>query len=674
VNRIWPSRRGRLIDPIPLLALVAFCAIPVFSGSASLQNAVTLAMIWTFWALSLNIIWGYAGQFSMAQVALGGLAAYSFALLASKSGMNQFLAIVVATAGTVIASVIVGLVCLRLEGFRFAIMTLAFALAGVGLAGGLTITGQSAGLTVPEHWATLSLGSLSWNLDGRLGGFTALMIVVFLILAAGLTVLLRTRPGRGMLAIREDDVLAESLGITTGLHRILAFGLSAAVASLAGVFQAEYYSYIYPDLFNFDTLVTVIVVLTLGGRGRLFGPLVGGAIYATLTNILNIGGRFQQTVFGVAVIVITIVARHGISYYLSRGERSLVALAADQVARDRLRAWFAQPSWRPRPAEVTAPELTSVSSGAAVTAPELTAAELTAAELTAAGQTAAGQTAAGHTVVADSVGGADLFPPSGAEELREARAAHSLAERGAPVVLEGIGLTKRYGGLVAVRDFSFQVHQGEILGLIGPNGAGKTTAFNLVSGFVRPDSGVLTWRGRPITRLSPHARARLGLVRTFQQPRVFPQLTIRENLVIAAQSHLGRVRRTDGSRPLPTADRVLEGFGMAHLADTPAEQLAYGYSKRLGVAMAVATGSEMLMLDEPAAGLNAADVDRLRADLVRLRDEGRTVWIVEHHMELVMAVCDRVLVMDAGSVIASGTPDEVMAHPQVLEAYLGGAA
>jgi branched-chain amino acid transport system permease protein len=534
-------------------------------------------------------------------------------------------------------------------------MTLAFALAGVGLAGGLTITGQSAGLTVPERWATLSLGPISWNLDGRLGGFSALMIVVFLILAAGLTVLLRTRPGRGMLAIREDDVLAESLGITTGLHRILAFGLSAAVASLAGVFQAEYYSYIYPDLFNFDTLVTVIVVLTLGGRGRLFGPLVGGAIYATLTNILNIGGRFQQTVFGVAVIVITIVARHGISYYLSRGERSLVTLAADQVARARLRAWFAQPSWRPRPAEVTAPELTSVSSGAAVTA---------AAELTAAGQ----------TMVAGPDGGADLIPSFGDEALREARAAHRLAERGAPVVLEGNGLTKRYGGLVAVRDFSFQVRQGEILGLIGPNGAGKTTAFNLVSGFVRPDSGVLTWRGRPVTRLSPHARARLGLVRTFQQPRVFPQLTIRENLVIAAQSHHGRVRRTDGSRPLPTADRVLDGFGMAHLADTPAEQLAYGYSKRLGVAMAVATGSEMLMLDEPAAGLNAADVDRLRADLVRLRDEGRTVWIVEHHMELVMAVCDRVLVMDAGSVIASGTPDEVMAHPRVLEAYLGGAA
>ena len=654
MNRFWPSRSGRLIDPIPFLALVAFCAVPVFSGSASLQNAVTLAMVWALWALSLNIIWGYAGQFSMAQVALGGLAAYSFALLASKSGMNQFLAIVVATAGTVIASVIVGLVCLRLEGFRFAIMTLAFALAGVGLAGGLAITGQSAGLTVPEHWATLSLGPVSWNLDGRLGGFTALMIVVFLILAAGITVLLRARPGRGMLAIREDSVLAESLGITTGLHRILAFGLSAAVASLAGVFQAEYYSYIYPNLFNFDTLVTVIVVLTLGGRGRLFGPLVGGAIYATLTNILNIGGRFQQTVFGVAVIVITIAARHGISYYLSRGERSLVALASDQHVRARLRAWIAQPSWRPRPAGVPAPELSPVSSAVSVTS-------------------AAEMTAGGQAFAPGRDGGTDLYLPE-AEELREARAAHSLAERGAPVMLEGNGLTKRYGGLVAVRDFSFQVHQGEILGLIGPNGAGKTTAFNLVSGFVRPDSGALTWRGNPVTRLSPHARARLGLVRTFQQPRVFPQLTIRENLVIAAQSHHGRVRRADGPRPLPTADGVLESFGMAHLAYTPAEQLAYGYSKRLGVAMAVATGSEMLMLDEPAAGLNAADVDRLRADLVRLRDEGRTVWIVEHHMELVMAVCDRVLVMDAGSVIAAGTPEEVMAHPRVLEAYLGGAA
>lgn len=229
-----------------------------------------------------------------------------------------------------------------------------------------------------------------------------------------------------------------------------------------------------------------------------------------------------------------------------------------------------------------------------------------------------------------------------------------------------------------MREFSFRVHEGEILGLIGPNGAGKTTAFNLVSGFARPDGGVLAWRGRPITRLSPHARARLGLVRTFQQPRVFAELTVRENLVIAAQSHHGRhdVRGSGAgeSRPVPSAEQVLAGFEMTGLADTPADQLSYGYAKRLGVAMAVATGSDMLMLDEPAAGLNAADVERLRDDLVRLRDEGRTVWIVEHHMELVMAVCDRVIVLDAGSVIAAGSPDEVMVHPRVLEAYLGGAA
>jgi ABC-type branched-subunit amino acid transport system ATPase component/ABC-type branched-subunit amino acid transport system permease subunit len=652
VNRLRRAG-GRRIDPIPLLALLAFCAVPVFSGSAGLQNAITLAMVWAFWALSLNIIWGYAGQFSMAQVALGGLAAYSFSLLAAKSGMNQVLAIVIATAGTVVASVIVGVICLRLEGFRFAIMTLAFGLAGVGLASGLVITGQSAGLTVPGRWATLHLGHISWNLEGRLGGFTALMIVVFLILAGGLALLLRTPPGRGMLAIREDAVLAESLGITTGLHRILAFGVSAAVASLAGVFQAEYYSYIYPDLFSFDTLVTVIVVLTLGGRGRLFGPLVGGVLYASLTNILHIGGRFQGSVFGAAIIVITILARHGLSYYLSRGERSLVDLVADPAARARLRARV--PS-RPGP-RAGRPS----GAGLAVAAP------------------AAEVMAGGPAAVAGSAGGLDLLPPAEAGELRQAQVQHAAAERGAPVLLEGQGLTKRFGGLTAVRDFSFQVHEGEILGLIGPNGAGKTTAFNLVSGFARPDGGVLTWRGRPITRLSPHARARLGLVRTFQQPRVFSQLTIRENLVIAAQSHDGR--RHDGrgrgpgpSRPVPAVDEVLASFEMTQLADTPADQLAYGYAKRLGVAMAVATGSQMLMLDEPAAGLNGADVDHLRGDLVRLRDEGRTVWIVEHHMELVMAVCDRVLVLDAGSVIAAGAPDEVMAHPRVLEAYLGGAA
>jgi branched-chain amino acid transport system permease protein len=618
-------RRRAETGALPLLALLAFCAVPLVSSSASLQNTVTLALVWSFWALSLNIIWGYAGQFSMAQIALGGLAAYAFSLLAVKSGMDQFLAVLVATAGTVVVSVLVGLVCLRLAEFRFAIMTLAFALAGVGLAGGLAVTGQSAGLAVPGHWATLDLGAFTWNLNGRLGGFSALLLGVFLVALTGLWALLRTRSGRGMLAIREDAVLAESLGVAADWHRLLAFALSAVVASLAGVFQAEYYTYIYPSLFSFETLVSVIVVLTLGGRGRLFGPLVGGILYASLTNLLHVGGRFQTTVFGVAVILLTILARHGLSYYLGQGQRSLVRLVLDPAQRRALGAGLAARGRRRGPAAGDPDAREQRLVPLAERRP---------------------QTAAG--------GG----PPV---------AARSLAGD-APVLLEGKGLTKRFGGLTAVGDFSFVVREGEILGLIGPNGAGKTTAFNLVSGFARPDAGSLAWRGRTITRASPHVRARLGLVRTFQQPRVFPQLTVRQNLVIAAQSHPGRRGAADELR------QILDDFGMAELADAPAEQLAYGFAKRLGVAMALATGSEMLMLDEPAAGLNGADVHHLRDDLVRLREQGRTVWLVEHHMELVMTVCDRVIVLDAGNVIADGTPAEVMAHPQVLEAYLGGAA
>jgi branched-chain amino acid transport system permease protein len=641
-----PAAWRRLrVDPVPLLAVGALCLVTIFSKDNSIQNTITLAMVWAFWALSLNVIWGYAGQFSMAQVALGGFTAYTFSLLAVKTGMNQLLAIVIATAATVLVSIIVGLVCLRLEDFRFAIMTLAFALSGVGLATGLVITGQSAGLNVPGEWAVLHLGPIRWDFSSRLGGFSALMMVTFFVLLIGIHLLLQMRPGRGMLAIREDAVLAESLGIAAGFHRILAFGVSAVVSSLAGVFQAEYYTFIFPELFSFGTLVNVIVVLTLGGRGRLYGPLVGGVLYASLTNILNIGGRYQASVFGIMVIVITILARHGLSYYLSQGEKGLVALVVDPAARARLRQALTERRWR---------------RGRSTPVVIVTAAEEAVEESPEAVDPAAGSVAA--------------LAPDEVEELRRARVVHAAALRDAPALLEGIGLTKRFGGVTAVRDFSFTVHDGEILGLIGPNGAGKTTAFNLVSGFTRPDTGSLKWRGEVITGMSPHGRARRGLVRTFQQPRVFPALTVRENLVIAAQSHTGRVARSGGSGSTPGINEVLDSFGISDVADIETEKLSYGYSKRLGVAMAVATGSDLLMLDEPAAGLNGADVGHLRDDLVRLRDQGRTVWIVEHHMELVMAVCDRVIVLDAGAIIAVGHPEEIMADPLVIEAYLGGVA
>ena len=243
------------------------------------------------------------------------------------------------------------------------------------------------------------------------------------------------------------------------------------------------------------------------------------------------------------------------------------------------------------------------------------------------------------------------------------------------------GMTKRFGGLAAVDDVSFEMHDGDILGLIGPNGAGKTTLFNLISGFTPPSAGSVLWQGRDITRLPAATRAHLGLVRTFQVARVFGQLTVRENLLAACHTAttstimgdlLGtrRSRRTDRLAS-ERADEVIERFGFGPLATRIAHDLPYGLTKRLGLLIGVTARPKLLMLDEPAAGLNHEEIDVLRSDLTALPAEGMTVLLVEHHMGLVMTVSDSVIVLDAGKKIAEGTPAEVSAEQTVIDAYLG---
>ena len=233
-------------------------------------------------------------------------------------------------------------------------------------------------------------------------------------------------------------------------------------------------------------------------------------------------------------------------------------------------------------------------------------------------------------------------------------------------LLEVEGLSVRFGGLRAVRELTFSVERGEILGLIGPNGAGKTTVFNLVTGFVRPSAGVVRLEGRPLTGLRPHAVVRRGAARTFQIVKPFPGLSVRENVTVAAFVR-HPVRRDAEAR----AEEVLARVGLAHRAGTAAGQLTLLDQKRLEVAKALATSPRLLLLDEPMGGLNPAEVDAASALVARIRDEGVTVVLVEHVMKAIMAISSRVVVMNQGEKIAEGPPARVVEEPAVLAAYFG---
>lgn len=232
-------------------------------------------------------------------------------------------------------------------------------------------------------------------------------------------------------------------------------------------------------------------------------------------------------------------------------------------------------------------------------------------------------------------------------------------------LLEASGLTRRFGGVVAVDGVDFRVLPNEVVGIIGPNGSGKTTLFNLLSGFLRPASGSISWEGADVTMAPAHARARRGLVRTFQESMVFPGLTVRENVEMA-------VRAAALSGHEPTAiDELLAYVRIGHVVDSLAADLSWGQTRLLGIALALALRPRVLLLDEPFAGLSPVAAEDVSAIIRRLRADGYSLCVIDHEMSFLLPICDRLVVLVNGATLADGRPDEVIERHDVRAAYLG---
>jgi ABC-type branched-subunit amino acid transport system ATPase component/ABC-type branched-subunit amino acid transport system permease subunit len=623
---LWSRRRGLVFKALLIVILVVW---PLVYQSGYAMRVMTTGGLYTMLTVAVVIILGQAGQLSFAHSAFYGIGAYSAALLAMKASVPTLAALVIGALVAGVIALIVGRPVLKLRYFYLALATIGLGQIFLVLVTQLrTVTGSTMGLT-PIPNLSIAGFTFSSNLRQYYLIWVVAALIIFFIDRA-----LRYRMGRALRGIATSEIASASLGVRTANWKLLAFVASAVICGLAGGLYAFISLAIIPGSFTFTTAILPIVMMMLGG-GSVWGGVVGAII---MTWVVNGFTSIQQYtgVFYSAIMLLLLI-------FLPAG----LALRPDQRAR--IRALFRRERLQ-EPAECLA--------GAEEERP------------------------AGQCGTSIALPLAAVAPPavSGLEATEATPLPHTPAPAG-EILLEASDLSVHFGGLKAVDQVSLQVPAGGIVALIGPNGAGKTTFFNAISRLQKLTHGSVRFAGEEVTHTSTADTARLGMARTFQNLRIYPNMTVLENVLVGCHRHersglwaggfgLPHQRREE-QRSRKRAMQALASVGLEAMAHLPAASLPYGSQRLVEIARALASEPRLLLLDEPAAGMNSSE----RADLVqRIRDinaSGVTVLMVEHDIHLVMGISEWVYVLDYGRLIAQGRPEEVQKNPAVIEAYLG---
>ncbi|MGA2992922.1 MAG: branched-chain amino acid ABC transporter ATP-binding protein/permease [Candidatus Korobacteraceae bacterium] len=596
----------------PLLIAILALAVLVFPwavDSSYWLNLVNLAIGFSVACLGLNIVLGYGGQLSLAQAAFWGVGAYTSTLLTVNFGMSAWLGMVAAFIVAALFGVLLGIPTLKLSGHYLAMATIGFGvILQIILINATWLTGGSDGIPkIPSPW----IGPYELKDPKTFFYVAAVSLIMFTWASIRLK---NSRVGRAFLAIRENEMAAETAGVDSTYYKITAFALSAGYGGLGGwLFAHSGSHYISPDTFSFDQSVMFLAMMVLGGNGSAVGSIVGAALLTLMPEVLRFLRDYYMMVYAGGIVAVMIFMPGGIA-----------GLVRGLPVSQRLRSWW--------------------TSGSAM-------ARDVAAELK------------------DRYASTD-------------RPAPNIGGAGSDGTLLAVrGLAKHFGGLKAVDGVDMDVRQGEIQALIGPNGSGKTTILNMLSGLYVPTAGEILLDGMTVSGRKPHVITAHGVARTFQNIRLFGELTVLDNVLIGqhSRSRAGLVRsilqpasqQAEETAMRQKALQALAFVGLHGKELAEAKSLPYGQQRLLELARALVSDPKLLLLDEPAAGLNSAETETLVDLLFHIRNRGITILLVEHDMSLVMNVSDHITVLNFGKKIAEGPAEAIEKNQEVIDAYLG---